>query len=147
MRLRSVLATVLLAMLLGAPPAAAQEDVYNGSQLWLRYVPVSDADLRERYRRAATAIVVENAGANKVHRHTADLSMAPGSTEKLVETSLEAARDELVRGLGGLLDQPVPVTEARPRRRGGRRHARELGDRCASTSPARTSRRSVTRAT
>ena len=111
-RLRSVLGTVLLAMLLGAAPAAAQEDLYNGSQLWLRYVPVSDADLRERYRRAATAIVVENAGANKVHRHTADLSMAPGSTEKLVQTSLEAARDELVRGLGGLLDQPVPVTDA-----------------------------------
>ena len=82
----------------------AAQDTYSGSQLWLHYVPVSDAGAARRSTGArSTAIVVENAGANKVHRHTANLSMAPGSTEKLVETSLEAARDELVRGLGGLL--------------------------------------------
>ena len=38
--------------------------------------------------------------------------MATGSAEKLVETSLQAARDELVRGLGGLLGQAVPVADA-----------------------------------
>ena len=38
--------------------------------------------------------------------------MEPGSTEQLVETSLEAASDELVRGLGGLMDRPVPVKAA-----------------------------------
>ena len=34
--------------------------------------------------------------------------METGASEKLVESSLEAARDELVRGLSGLLDQTVP---------------------------------------
>ena len=100
-------------MVLGASPAAAQEDLYNGSQLWLRYVPVSDADLRERYRRAATAIVVENAGANKVHRHTADLSMAPGSTEKLGARRASRRRaTSWSAGSAGCSDQPVPVTDA-----------------------------------
>ncbi|MEU7799058.1 alpha-glucuronidase family glycosyl hydrolase [Micromonospora arborensis] len=93
------------------PVAAAQSpDDYSGSDLWLRYVPVSDAKLLRDYRRTATAIVVENADADKVHRHTADLALAPGSTEKLAETTLGAARDELVRGLGGLLGQATPVT-------------------------------------
>ena len=46
-------------------------------------------------------------------------------------TSLEAARDELVRGLGGLLDRPVPVTRHgdSPRRLGRGRHADELAAR------------------
>ena len=50
--------------------------------------------------------------------------------------SLEAARDELVRGLSGLLGRPVPAgsgTALGSARRGGRGHARELGDR----APAR----------
>ena len=56
------------------------------------------------YRGAATAIVVENADRNKVLPPDGEpeaWSRAP--TEKLVETSLQAARDELVRGLGALL--------------------------------------------
>ncbi|MEU5669745.1 alpha-glucuronidase, partial [Micromonospora sp. NPDC047753] len=89
--------------------AAPSPDDYNGSDLWLRYVPVDDAKLRGDYLRAATAIVVENADATKVHRHTTDLAMGPDSSEKLAETTLGAARDELVRGLGGLLGQPTPV--------------------------------------
>jgi alpha-glucuronidase len=87
----------------------ALDDSYDGSDLWLRYVPVSDQGLLRRYQESATAVVVENADRNKVHRHTPNLSMAPGSTERLVETTLQAARDELVRGLGGLLDKTVPV--------------------------------------
>ncbi|SDL82976.1 alpha-glucuronidase family glycosyl hydrolase [Nonomuraea jiangxiensis] len=83
---------------------------YDGSDLWLRYVPVEDPGLLRKYRETVTTVIVENAGRNKVHRHTPDLSMAPGSTERLVETTLEAARDELVRGLKGLLDRAVPVT-------------------------------------
>jgi alpha-glucuronidase len=86
------------------------DDSYDGSDLWLRYVPVSDPSLLRRYRESVTTVIVENAGRNKVYRHTPDLAMAPGSAERLVETTLEAARDELVRGLGGLLDRPVPVT-------------------------------------
>jgi alpha-glucuronidase len=85
------------------------DDSYDGSNLWLRYVPVSDPGLLRRYRESVTSVIVENADRNKVHRHTPNLSMAPGSTEKLVETTLEAARDELVRGLGGLLGKAVPV--------------------------------------
>jgi alpha-glucuronidase len=100
----------VLALLVTSAPAAASEDTYNGSELWLHYVPVSDPALLTQYRAAVSSIVVENADANPVHRTTADLRMEPGATEKLVRTSLEAARDELVRGLGTLLDQPVPVS-------------------------------------
>ena len=46
MNLRRVLVLLLLCLIAPAS-AAAQEDTYNGSQLWLRYVPVTDA---ERYR-------------------------------------------------------------------------------------------------
>ncbi|MFD0855432.1 alpha-glucuronidase family glycosyl hydrolase, partial [Actinomadura adrarensis] len=82
---------------------------YDGSDLWMRYVQVADPRLLRRYRESATTIIVENADRNKVHRHTPNLSMAPGSSEKLVETTLQAARDELVRGLGGLLGRSVPM--------------------------------------
>jgi alpha-glucuronidase len=92
-----------------APPEP--DDTYSGSDLWLRYVRVSDPRLLQRYRESATAIVVENADRNKVHRHTPDLGMAPGSTETLSESTLSAARSELVRGLGGLLGRAVPVLD------------------------------------
>ncbi|PGH47584.1 alpha-glucuronidase family glycosyl hydrolase [Streptomyces sp. Ru87] len=101
----------------GPPVAAAAsapagaDDAYDGSDMWLRYPPVEDPGLRDRYRESATSIVVENAGQNPVHRHTRNLRMEPGAREKLVATSLEAARDELDRGLDGLLDRDVPVTE------------------------------------
>ena len=103
-----VACAIAAALIASAPPASAasSEDSYSGSDLWLHYVPVRDPD---RYRDHATTVIVENADRNKVYRHTQDLHMEPGSTEKLVETSLEAARDELVRGLGGLLDRAVPV--------------------------------------
>jgi alpha-glucuronidase len=94
-----------------APPvsAASSEDGYSGSDMWLHYMPVSDSALRDRYRDSATTIIVENAERNPVYRHTQDLRMEAGASEKLVRTSLQAARDELVRGLGGLLDRTVPV--------------------------------------
>ncbi|MBE8524763.1 alpha-glucuronidase [Amycolatopsis sp. H6(2020)] len=98
-----------------SPPSAFPGD-YDGSDLWLRYEPVADPGLLARYRAALGAIVVENAGRTSVHRHTANLSMAPGSTEHLVRSTLEAARDELVRGLGGLLGRPVPVRDGFPDR-------------------------------
>jgi alpha-glucuronidase len=107
-----------LAMLVGltaaVPAEAAPEDTYDGSSMWLRYVPVTDTGLLHRYRQAISSIVVENADRTKVHRHTPNLAMTPGSTEHLAETTLGAARDELERGLGGLLGQSVPV-EASPR--------------------------------
>ena len=132
--------------------AAPSPDDYNGSDLWLRYVPVDDAKLLRDYRRAATAIVVENADATKVHRHTTDLAMAPDSREKLVETTLGAARDELVRGLGGLLGQPTPVRDRRrwhgPRRRGRGGHADEFaagGPRHRDPRPGQGGRRGLPR--
>src|SRR6266699_1956162 len=100
---------MLAALTVSAPPTVASDDSYSGSDMWLHYVPVSDPDLLRKYRDSVTTVVVDNADQNKVYRHTADLSMEPGSTEKLVDTSLDAARDELVRGLGGLLDEVVPV--------------------------------------
>ncbi|MEU7608042.1 alpha-glucuronidase family glycosyl hydrolase [Micromonospora sp. NPDC049204] len=110
--LGTALATVAATLAVATTPATAAEspDDYSGSDLWLRYVPVSDAKLLRDYHRTVTTIVVENADANPVHRHTTDLAMAPGSTEKLAETTLGAARDELVRGLGGLLSRSTPVT-------------------------------------
>jgi alpha-glucuronidase len=93
----------------GAALRAAADDGYDGADLWLRYVPVGDPALLRRYRESITTVIVENADRNKVHRHTPNLSMAPGSAERLVETTLEAARDELVRGLGGLLGRAIPV--------------------------------------
>ncbi|MFD0782744.1 alpha-glucuronidase family glycosyl hydrolase [Micromonospora azadirachtae] len=104
--------TVAAGLVVSSPsPASATslDDNYSGSQMWLHYVPVSNPGLLRQYRRVASTVIVENVDENKVYRHTADLSMEPGSTEKLVESSLEAARDELERGLGTLLDQPVTV--------------------------------------
>jgi alpha-glucuronidase len=103
--------TTVATLALSAPAASAAsyDDAYDGSGMWLHYVPVSDPELLERYRESVTTIVVENAGRDPVYRHTPNLRMEPGSRERLVETTLEAARDELVRGLGGLLDRPVPV--------------------------------------
>ncbi|HEY8338722.1 MAG TPA: alpha-glucuronidase family glycosyl hydrolase [Egibacteraceae bacterium] len=115
-RAAALLVTVLVsATLAAAPPAAASDDDYDGSDLWLRYEPVSDPALLAAYRESVTAIVVDNADANPVHRHTPDLRMEPGATEELVATTLEAAREELVRGLRGLLDRDVPVVEGRGR--------------------------------
>ena len=98
---------VLAVFAVGATPAAAED----GSDLWLRYEKADD----KQYRRAVTAVVVDNVHANDVHRHTPGLRMEPGSTERLVESSLEAARDELVRGLSGLLGRRVPVATGTPR--------------------------------
>ncbi|HEY6890477.1 MAG TPA: alpha-glucuronidase family glycosyl hydrolase, partial [Solirubrobacter sp.] len=108
---QTLVCAAALALSLFAPAAAsaAPEDTYSGSELWLHYVPVSDPALLAQYKASATTIVVDNADQNKVFRSTANLRMETGSAEKLVETSLQAARDELVRGLGGLLGQPVPV--------------------------------------
>ncbi|HEX6358178.1 alpha-glucuronidase family glycosyl hydrolase [Actinophytocola sp.] len=115
---RSILATFVafvmgVALMTVAPPAVAtpRDDTYDGSDLWLRYVPVSDPRLLRRYRESTTAIVVENADRVKAHRHTPGLGMAPGSTEALSESTLAAARAELVRGLGGLTDRAVPVRD------------------------------------
>jgi alpha-glucuronidase len=106
---------IVAALMASTPPAAAAESdhTYSGSDMWLRYVPVSDPEQLDRYRDLVGTVIVENAGGNEVYRHTDDLRMAPGSNEKLVDTTLEAARDELVRGLGGLLDREVPVNSGR----------------------------------
>jgi alpha-glucuronidase len=107
MNLRRVLVLLLLCLIAPAS-AAAQEDTYNGSQLWLRYVPVPDA---ERYRATVANVVVENATANPVYRHTPTLAVEAGGTERLVRSSLEAAREELTRGLSGLLGTSIAAVE------------------------------------
>jgi hypothetical protein len=55
--------------------------------MWLHYMPVSDAALRDRYRDSATTVIVENAERNPVYRHTQDLRMEAGASEKLVRTT------------------------------------------------------------
>jgi alpha-glucuronidase len=74
---------LVLLGLLAAPVATRAEDGY---ELWLRYPPVSDASRLAQYRSAVTGIVV--AGDSPAAR---------------------AARDELTRGLRGLLGIEVPV--------------------------------------
>ena len=109
--LRFALLVVLAVLAVGASPASAED----GSDLWLRYEKVDDRSRLEQYRQSVKSVVVENVHANKVHRHTADLRMEPGASERLVESSLEAARDELVRGLSGLLGRRVPVAHGASR--------------------------------
>ena len=74
----------------------------SGSQLWMRYTSVIDDALMSEYQQAASSVVVQNYDQNKLFRATENLSMYDGSKEKLVETTLEAARNELIRGIGGL---------------------------------------------
>src|SRR3954470_12506988 len=110
---RAALAAVAAVGLIAGTPgvASAVDDTYNGANLWLRYDRVSSAEALARYRSAISSIVVQNASQTKVHRQTANLQMETGASEKLVDTTLEAARDELSRGLSGLLGRPVPVVE------------------------------------
>src|SRR3954468_11079740 len=75
----------LLAFLLLAPSAARADDGYR---LWLRYDPV-EAPARQAYATHATQIV------------------APGTSP-----IARAARDELQRGLSGLLARSVPIVSA-----------------------------------
>ena len=80
-------ALLLLALLAwAAPVASAAEDGY---ELWLRYRPVSDAAALNGYRAAFTGLLMD----------------APSPT-------LRAARDEITRGLRGLLDRDLPWLES-----------------------------------
>lgn len=65
----------------------------DGYRLWLRYDPISDSALRERWSPAATEIV------------TRDTSSLP----PWLSGSIEAARDELATGLRGMLGHEVPL--------------------------------------
>ncbi|WP_328529818.1 hypothetical protein OG984_01010 [Nocardioides sp. NBC_00368] len=110
------LALTMLAVASASPAKAAggpapYPDDYDGSQMWLGYRPVEDERRLAEYRSLASSIVVENATADPVHRHTDDLGIEPGGSEKLVTSSLEAAREELIRGLGGMLGTDIPVAE------------------------------------
>src|SRR4051794_36251779 len=56
---RWLIAGLAVAALIAAAPAAASEDTYSGSELWLHYVPVSDPALLAQYRSAVSSVVVE----------------------------------------------------------------------------------------
>ena len=75
------IALAAMGLLTGALDARAED----GHELWLRYLPVQGPELTT-YRGQATEVVL--------------------ATES---PALRAARDELSRGLAGLLGQPVPV--------------------------------------
>ncbi|HEX9186058.1 MAG TPA: alpha-glucuronidase family glycosyl hydrolase, partial [Vicinamibacteria bacterium] len=75
----------VLALVLAASAARAED----GYELWLRYRPLSDARALERARAAAAELVIP--AGSPVQR---------------------AARDELRRGLRGLLDRDVPLADA-----------------------------------
>jgi alpha-glucuronidase len=78
---RSLLLAALIALALAAPAGAE-----DGYELWLRYHPLKDGALRAGYRAALGGLVI------------------PASSP-----TLRAARDELLRGLGGLLDRELPL--------------------------------------
>ncbi|HEX6040767.1 alpha-glucuronidase family glycosyl hydrolase [Longimicrobium sp.] len=79
---------VLLAVALAAAPLRAED----GYELWLRYPRVTDAARLAEYRAALPAIVIDAQSA-----------------------TLRAARDELRRGLNGLLGAEVPISARAPR--------------------------------
>ena len=64
----------MLSTLLVCVPTAAAADVddYDGSQLWLNYTLVEDAELLGQYKAAATSIVVENYDQTHTYRHQRD---------------------------------------------------------------------------
>jgi alpha-glucuronidase len=69
-------------MLATAPIPPADDDGYR---LWLRYEPLAEGPARDAYRKLVTSVDVDGASA-----------------------TLRAARDELARGLAGLLGSPKP---------------------------------------
>jgi alpha-glucuronidase len=77
----AMLALVLTAAVIACPAARAED----GYDLWMRYVPVEGAPLRE-YRSATTELVVDDAASG----------------------TLRAARAEIVRGLDGMLGAAPP---------------------------------------
>jgi alpha-glucuronidase len=97
-----------------APAAFAEPspDDYSGSDLWLRYVKLDDRKLLDEYGSAAAEIVVQNAEATKVFRKTENLTQEAGAKEALVEGTLEAARNELAKGLDGLLGVETPISDS-----------------------------------
>lgn len=86
-------------LLLGSAGLVRADDGYR---LWLRYDPIPDAALRESYAAALTEIVVPPTPARLVFFNAG---------------TIDAARDELVAGLHGLLGKAVPVV-AQPTRDG-----------------------------
>ena len=74
----------------GAPQAqTARPPNEDGYRLWLRYDPVSNEALRQRYAAQLGALVVDGDS-----------------------PTLAAAREELTLGLGGLLGTPIPIQPA-----------------------------------
>ncbi len=62
--------------------------IEDGYELWLRYIPPGDEPLLAAYRAALTHVVIDGATATR-----------------------RAARDEIARGLAGLLGTPVPLAD------------------------------------
>jgi alpha-glucuronidase len=87
-------AWLLLLTLVSTAPAAVAEDGYD---LWMRYRPVAAPEL-DSYRQAASELV-------------------PGSPSPTLAPTLEIAKSELLRGLGGLLAR-APQVSPQPSRDG-----------------------------
>ena len=79
---------ILLGLLAGVASTLRAEDGY---ELWLRYHPISDAARLTEYRAAISQLVIDR--------------QSPSPT-------IDAARDELTRGLRGLLGREIPTAPA-----------------------------------
>src|SRR5437870_13908177 len=86
---RFVLVAAALLRPPGVPAVTSGPGVEAGYDLWLRYRPVADAARLAEYRATITQLVVTSDSA-----------------------TLRAARDELARGLRGLLGRDVPVARS-----------------------------------
>ena len=108
-----------------APPREPKTygDDYNGSDMWLRYVPVSNASLRDAYRSVIQRVVIPVDKAAKLYMYsetqefqefygydTPGLRQAPGSVQRIPKTTLQAIQFELEEALNGMLGAPyIPI--------------------------------------
>ena len=118
--------SIVLSLFVVTPASAAgMDDEYDGSQLWLNYTLVDDAERLAEYKAAAASIVVQNENASPVYRHTVkqtdqdgneteavwDPQQPQDAQETVVDTTLEAARLELQRAFQGLLGETVGTAD------------------------------------
>ena len=99
----------------------AYNDAYNGSDMWLRYVPVSNVALRDAYRGVISQVLIPVDKAAKLYKYseteefmsfydydTPGLRQALGSVERIPDTTLQAIQFEMEYALTGMLGH-IPI--------------------------------------
>ncbi|MDR1156777.1 MAG: hypothetical protein LBK75_00500 [Oscillospiraceae bacterium] len=105
---------------MSADTLTGSADDYNGSDMWLRYVPIEDPALLQSYKNTVKSIVVpEDNAAELFHFSDTDvfeesygfkgLRQPEGSVQLIPQTTLGAARIELDLAFKGMLGGAVPA--------------------------------------